>query len=145
MTEPVHAKQRTRLATYAVAIERDAILLARIAPGNSGVGKWTLPGGGVVWGEHPEDALVREVYEETGLHVSGAEFLGIDSRVFPASVDHDDDLHTIRLLFTVPLEGEPTVTEIGGSVDAAAWMSIDEVSQENTVHLVCIALEMVPK
>ena len=27
---------------------------------------WTLPGGGIDFGEHPDDAVVREVYEETG-------------------------------------------------------------------------------
>lgn len=31
---------------------------------------WVLPGGGVEKNETPEDAVVREVAEETGLHVS---------------------------------------------------------------------------
>lgn len=30
---------------------------------------WVLPGGGIDSGESPEDAVVREVFEETGLHV----------------------------------------------------------------------------
>jgi len=30
---------------------------------------WQLPGGGVEADENPEDALVREVYEELGVHI----------------------------------------------------------------------------
>ena len=30
---------------------------------------WTLPGGGIDFGEHPADAVVREVHEETGLRL----------------------------------------------------------------------------
>ncbi len=43
------------------------ILLARIAPSISENEQWTLPGGGIDFGEHPDAAVVREVHEETGL------------------------------------------------------------------------------
>jgi ADP-ribose pyrophosphatase YjhB (NUDIX family) len=30
---------------------------------------WGLPGGSLEYGEHPEEAVIREVREETGLHI----------------------------------------------------------------------------
>ncbi len=50
------------MASYAVAVNDGQILLAHIAPGVPLEGHWTLPGGGIDWGEHPEAALVREVH-----------------------------------------------------------------------------------
>lgn len=46
---------------------------------------WTLPGGRVEHGEDPIAAVVREVEEESGLHVKVDRLLGVDSRFIPAS------------------------------------------------------------
>jgi ADP-ribose pyrophosphatase YjhB (NUDIX family) len=40
---------------------------------------WGLPGGSLEYGEHPEEAVIREVWEETGLHVCVERFLMVNA------------------------------------------------------------------
>jgi 8-oxo-dGTP diphosphatase len=40
---------------------------------------WGLPGGGLEYGEHPEEAVIREVWEETGLSIGIEKLLLVNS------------------------------------------------------------------
>src|SRR5262245_51121863 len=60
-------RQVTRLAAYGVIVRDGSILLCHVSPGNLGEGLWTLPGGGLDFGEPPDRGAIREVEEETGL------------------------------------------------------------------------------
>lgn len=52
------------LGAYALCRDPSGrLLLARLAPGLLDAGLWTMPGGGVEWGEHPDDAVLRELEE----------------------------------------------------------------------------------
>ena len=57
-----------RVAAYNVCVdELDRLLVCRLSAITEAAGAWTLPGGGVEFGEHPEHAAIRELTEETGL------------------------------------------------------------------------------
>jgi 8-oxo-dGTP diphosphatase len=63
--------ERKRAA--AVIVRDGRVLMVHERSRRSGGGEWwTLPGGGVEPGETPEEAVRREVFEETGLVVSTA-------------------------------------------------------------------------
>ena len=95
--------QRTRIAAYGLIVQDARMVLCRISrqlPEHAG--KWTLPGGGLDFGEDPADAVVREVLEETGLRVRPVEIAGIDS----LRVDLDDGSHHgLRILYRLELLG----------------------------------------
>ena len=59
-----------------VCLKEGKVLLARHTYG-SGNGKLIIPGGYVKFGEVPEETLVREYLEETGVRVKAGRLLGI--------------------------------------------------------------------
>lgn len=59
-----------------VVIRDNTVLLARHTYG-SGKGLYIVPGGYVEYGEMPQDAVKREVFEETGITVEPKNIIGI--------------------------------------------------------------------
>ncbi len=136
-----------RLAAYALARRGDAVLLTRISARGHHAGSWTLPGGGVDHGEHPHDAVVREVREECGLECEVGQVRTVhDVHLRGNGPDgRDEDFHGVHLVFdvSVPDDAEPRVTETDGTTDAAAWVSLADVESGSVpvLELVRAALQ----
>jgi ADP-ribose pyrophosphatase YjhB (NUDIX family) len=118
----------TRVAAYGLCTDGDAILLSRISPGAtaSSDGMWTLPGGGIEFGEDPRDAALRELTEETGLSGEIVELAGVDSWAGHLIDPRDGvptDFHAVRILYHVRIIGGELRVEVGGSSDACAWIA----------------------
>ena len=126
-----------------VTDELARILLCRIAPGYPEGGRWTLPGGGVDHGEHPDDGVVREVAEETGLVARVGPVASVQSGFIQRPVSRPGPLHWVAILYHVDVDPGELRQEIGGSTEVCAWFDQDEVAGLPCVSLVDRALEAI--
>jgi len=111
------------------AVIRDSIgriLLLKRPAGDAGAGGWCLPGGKVDWGQTVEEALVREVLEETTLVCSGVRFLFYQDS--PAMTP--GGMHCINFYFACDVEGAVVLSEESA---AFAWVAPTEVASYRIV------------
>lgn len=117
------SKERiTRVAAYGLLQRDGKMLLCRLSE-NVGMnaGCWTLPGGGLDFGEDPEDAVVREFKEETGLIVKVNRLAGVNSLC--DSMPGWSPMHSIRIIYHVQYLSGDLAYEQDGSTDLCAWHS----------------------
>ncbi len=132
---------RQRIAAYGVAVSDGCILLARASRSSDFPGAWSLPGGGVDHGEHPEHSVVREFLEETGLVVSVDGGCAVFSDVMDIP-SKGIRLHHVRLCYLVSVVGGDLRNEPQGSTDLAEWVPFGEALDLNPIApFVTVAIE----
>ncbi|MFL5937990.1 MAG: NUDIX hydrolase [Gaiellaceae bacterium] len=131
-----------RLAAYAFCVRDDgAVLLARMAPGSPDAGSWTLPGGGVEFGEHPDDAVLRELREETGLSGERGRVVAVYSHTYRRSPTRPrPPFQHVGLIYEVRIQEGELLHEIGGSTDLCQWVARSGLPSHPLVPLAAFAV-----
>lgn len=98
------------------------ILIVQRAAGDSGGGTWECPGGKIDFGEQPEDSLIREIREETGLTVT------VDKIAYASSIlTHPDRQVILLVYFCTAVTSSVTLSE---EHDAYLWTDEQLIRQQ---------------
>jgi 8-oxo-dGTP diphosphatase len=134
------AVQRIRPGAYAWCERDGRVLLVRLSEETPWSGAWTLPGGGLKFGEDPETGLRRELVEETGLQGRLGGVVAVLSRVLePGETVSGHRVHTLSLLYRAEVEDGELRHEAEGSTDVAAWVPLDRLDDHRPVPLLAWA------
>lgn len=115
----------TRLGAYAVITDEHGRILLTWSSNARSPSLWTLPGGAVEFEESPEEAVVREVHEETGYHVSVGRPLFCRSATARVGNRSPRPFKEVRIVFdTTIIGGELGTVEIGGTTVEARWIPL---------------------
>ena len=105
------------------------VLLTRRAPGKSYAGTWENSGGAAKAGESSRQAVVRELFEETGIRAEEDEFEFLSS---------DRDRSTFYDFYclkrSVPLS---EIVLLPGETDAAQWVTLEEIHEMIRQKQIC--------
>jgi len=116
-----------RVAVGGVVIKEDRVLLVRRGKPPS-EGEWAIPGGSVELGETLQEAVRREILEETGISIRVGEPVHIFDDV------RRDEAGRVRFHYVIlDFSGEFLSGEVRAADDArdARWVSPAEFSQLN--------------
>lgn len=97
------------------------LLLTRRAPGKSFAGTWENSGGAAQAGEDSLAAVVRELFEETGIRAEKEEFEFLGSER-----DRNTFCDSYCLQRTVPLS---QIVLLPGETDAVMWATMEQVHE----------------
>jgi len=120
-----HYPARPLLGVGAVVFRGDEVLL--IQRGKPPLeGWWTLPGGLVEAGERLESAVVREVFEETGLRVRPTAVAAVFERIMP-DLEGRTEYHYVIIDYLCELVSGNL--EAASDVAAAEWVPLHSFTQ----------------
>ncbi len=89
----MNKKDVTGRATLCYIFKHDKVLLQLKNIKKFGGGKWNAPGGKLKEGETPEEGVIREVFEETGLQIKKPNLRGKIFFVFAENGEYNQEVY----------------------------------------------------
>ncbi len=115
-----------RVRVNGILIENQKILMIKHLMGNKKV-FWSVPGGGMIYGQKAEENLVREFFEETGLKITVEKYLFVHEYLNPP-------LHGMEHFFEIKKNGgfeslgtDPELLLENQILAEMKWMSIEDL------------------
>jgi nucleoside triphosphatase len=94
---------------------------------------YTIPGGHIEWGEKVEEALRREIKEETNLSIYDIKLLRIAE--FIEDSDYNKNKHIVSLNFVARTDDKDEVVKLEEKEGTSfVWMSEEEIEKRDDVH-----------
>lgn len=107
-----------------VFVFKDGKFLLGQRKGSHGSGTWSIPGGHLEFGESFEETAVREVYEETGLHIKNVRFGAVTNDILM-----DENKHYVSVwLLSDYGSGTERIME-PDKCNALEWHTFDDLPQ----------------
>lgn len=132
--------RHTRISSYTLVTRDRHILLCRLsAQLGTDEGKWTLPGGGLDFGEHPEDGAIRETLEETGFQVEIEGLANVHTEVFRYE---DREVAALRFVYWARVVGGEQRHELDGSTDLCQWIELSQIKDHKLVPLAGLGVDL---
>ena len=136
-----------RAAVYVVCRDDTGrLLLTRfVAEGHPDSGLWTMPGGGMEWGESVEATAHRELAEETGLTATLGPVLGVFSRWYTSEESAVGRAgHGVGVICEArDMRGALRTTFDAGTTDGVGWFDLAEIGSLPHVELVDFVLGLI--
>ncbi len=113
-------------ATVGAVVEKDGRILLARRNHEPFYNHWCIPGGHIEYGEGVEEAMLRELFEETGISASAGEarFFGYYSEYYP-----ELEWHAVALIFAVKPEASGVeLTRQEAEVKELRWYMPEEIA-----------------
>lgn len=109
-------------AVAAIILRDDQILLIKRGA-EPGYGKWSVPGGSVEIGETLEEAVKREVLEETGLRIRVGKLAGLTDLI----VKHEGDIQFHYVIIDYFAIAEEGIAHASTDALECKWVHLNEL------------------
>ena len=125
------------LGVGAIIVRDERVLLVRRAHPPL-QGEWSIPGGLVETGETTQEAVIREVREETGLEIQVAKLAKVFERIL-RDQDSRVQYHFVLIDYLCrPISGE---AKAGSDVTEVCWATLDELDSFAVARDTCAVIK----